>query len=193
VDERLTLRLGTEVPVVPVLLRRVNRVGGTVVLDHGGVVDRNVGGPPVEVVHRVALLTHHPRSPPNPRHRAQSTDRRRRRSARSANGSRIHAEPSAECNDVELVAPDELLPGGLAFPGHRHATLILGTESLFAPLGRLATTSSNLKSTEDALAVNTGRGYRFGQCRLGGPNMTAVVLLTAVVSGGSFLFESAGS
>gem|GEM_PF-5134074 len=140
-DERLTLRLGTDVPV---LLRRVNRVGGAVVLDHGGVAERNVGGPPVEVVHRVATRTHHLGHQP-----IRVTERSRRIVDESA----LHGPPAGRVlmpsrrrqrNDVELVAyalaPGELLPGGLAFPGHRHGTLILGTERLFEPLGPLATT-----------------------------------------------------
>lgn len=55
-DECLTLLLGAGIAV---LLRKMDAVSGSVVLDNRRVVDRDVGRLLVEIVDRITALAHH--------------------------------------------------------------------------------------------------------------------------------------
>ena len=131
------------------LLRQVDGVSGSVVLDHRRVIHRDVGRLLVEIVDRVPPFAHGLGHEPVRVARLRSTDCRRMRSAPSASGWRTSLTPRRSTANVEFVSPSltggQLLFRRLLFAGLEYGALILGTKPLLQSRCSFATARRRLR------------------------------------------------
>ena len=155
-DEGLTLRLGADVAL---LLRQVEGVSGSIVLNHVRVIDRDVGRLLVEIVDRVSAFAHY---------LGHETICVAHRPRRIVDKRSLHRPPAfgvfcarfrRQCNDVELLslsfARNEFLFAGALITGLAYGSLVLWTEVFLQSLGPLTTVRDLARITAIVTTIRT--------------------------------------